>query len=251
MNWMSCIAYCYIYIYLTTDWNIWYKYLVVSFLLPLHQFVDLCILLGCDYCDKIAGFGPKRALTLIQKHRTIENVVLHINRQVLCCPIGLCFSFCMYHDKTDSCCPLDPSSARKLEVQRSTEVIFGCTRNQSSWSHLDWARWRSFGSVPHLLQTYMQVGTHGCILFSFYVTWFFVCFEDSYDCIYVVLFSGRPEFVSEWRGFEKCGRASGRRGRRSLQQDKAGRLAWKTFSELSERGSRWTFWVFLYYCHSH
>lgn len=47
-----------------------------------NQFVDLCILLGCDYCDKIAGLGPKRALALIQKHRTIENVVLHVNRKV-------------------------------------------------------------------------------------------------------------------------------------------------------------------------
>ncbi|XP_070775237.1 probable flap endonuclease 1 homolog [Enoplosus armatus] len=45
------------------------------------EFVDLCILLGCDYCDKITGLGPKKALTLIQKHRTIENVVLHINRK--------------------------------------------------------------------------------------------------------------------------------------------------------------------------
>uniref|UniRef100_A0A8C2XET1 Zgc:110269 n=1 Tax=Cyclopterus lumpus TaxID=8103 RepID=A0A8C2XET1_CYCLU len=46
-----------------------------------EEFVDLCILLGCDYCDKIPGLGPKKALTLIQKHRTIENVVLHINRE--------------------------------------------------------------------------------------------------------------------------------------------------------------------------
>lgn len=46
-----------------------------------QEFVDLCILLGCDYCDKITGLGPKRALTLIQKHRTIENVVLHVNRK--------------------------------------------------------------------------------------------------------------------------------------------------------------------------
>lgn len=44
------------------------------------EFVDLCILLGCDYCDKITGLGPKRALALIQKHRTIEEVVLHVNR---------------------------------------------------------------------------------------------------------------------------------------------------------------------------
>ncbi|XP_034071187.1 probable flap endonuclease 1 homolog isoform X2 [Gymnodraco acuticeps] len=46
-----------------------------------EEFVDLCILLGCDYCDKIAGLGPTRALSLIQKHRTIENVVLHVNRK--------------------------------------------------------------------------------------------------------------------------------------------------------------------------
>lgn len=55
---------------------------VLSFTIYLHQFVDLCILLGCDYCDKIAGLGPKRALTLIQKHRTIENVALHVNKKV-------------------------------------------------------------------------------------------------------------------------------------------------------------------------
>ena len=27
-----------------------------------EQFVDLCILLGCDYCDTIRGIGPKTAL---------------------------------------------------------------------------------------------------------------------------------------------------------------------------------------------
>lgn len=49
--------------------------------LVLVQFVDLCILLGCDYCEKIAGLGPRKALALIQKHRSIENVVQHINRK--------------------------------------------------------------------------------------------------------------------------------------------------------------------------
>ncbi|KAJ0059212.1 hypothetical protein NL108_009594, partial [Boleophthalmus pectinirostris] len=45
------------------------------------EFVDLCILLGCDYCDKIPKLGPKRALVLIQNHRTIEEVVLHVKRK--------------------------------------------------------------------------------------------------------------------------------------------------------------------------
>ena len=32
-----------------------------------EQFVDLCILLGCDYVDKIKGIGPKKAIELVRK----------------------------------------------------------------------------------------------------------------------------------------------------------------------------------------
>uniref|UniRef100_A0AAR2LE91 XPG-I domain-containing protein n=1 Tax=Pygocentrus nattereri TaxID=42514 RepID=A0AAR2LE91_PYGNA len=46
-----------------------------------EEFVDLCILLGCDYCDKITGLGPSRALKLIQQHRTIEHVMQNVNRK--------------------------------------------------------------------------------------------------------------------------------------------------------------------------
>lgn len=49
----------------------------------LSQFVDLCILLGCDYCEKIGGLGPSRALKLIKQHHTIEGVMEHVNRKVL------------------------------------------------------------------------------------------------------------------------------------------------------------------------
>ncbi|XP_061464259.1 flap endonuclease 1-like isoform X2 [Rhineura floridana] len=40
-----------------------------------EQFVDLCILLGCDYCEKIRGIGPKKALKLLQKHENIEHIL--------------------------------------------------------------------------------------------------------------------------------------------------------------------------------
>lgn len=40
-----------------------------------EQFVDLCILCGCDYTDKIPGIGPVRALGLIKKHGSIEKVL--------------------------------------------------------------------------------------------------------------------------------------------------------------------------------
>lgn len=39
-----------------------------------EQFIDVCILCGCDYCPKIGGIGPTRALALIKKHGSIEKV---------------------------------------------------------------------------------------------------------------------------------------------------------------------------------
>ncbi|XP_063155843.1 probable flap endonuclease 1 homolog isoform X2 [Candoia aspera] len=46
-----------------------------------EQFVDLCILLGCDYCNKIQGLGPKKALKLLQHHGSIEQVLQNISRE--------------------------------------------------------------------------------------------------------------------------------------------------------------------------
>ena len=45
------------------------------------QFVDLCIMLGCDYCDSIRGVGPKTALKLIREHKSIEAILDHIDRK--------------------------------------------------------------------------------------------------------------------------------------------------------------------------
>ena len=46
------------------------------------QFIDLCILLGCDYCDSLRGIGPKRAVELIKQHKTIEAAVKAIDTKV-------------------------------------------------------------------------------------------------------------------------------------------------------------------------
>ncbi|XP_046843518.1 flap endonuclease 1-like isoform X2 [Xenia sp. Carnegie-2017] len=43
------------------------------------EFIDLCILLGCDYCDSIKGIGPKRAIELVRQHRSIEGILKHID----------------------------------------------------------------------------------------------------------------------------------------------------------------------------
>jgi len=44
------------------------------------QFIDLCILLGCDYTDSIRGIGPKRAIDLITQHKSIEEILKNIDK---------------------------------------------------------------------------------------------------------------------------------------------------------------------------
>jgi len=44
------------------------------------QFVDLCILLGCDYCDSIRGIGPKKAVEFIKKYGSIEKVLESLDK---------------------------------------------------------------------------------------------------------------------------------------------------------------------------
>ncbi|XP_075423078.1 flap endonuclease 1 [Ascaphus truei] len=44
-----------------------------------EQFVDLCILLGSDYCETIRGIGPKKAMELIRQHKSIEEIMENID----------------------------------------------------------------------------------------------------------------------------------------------------------------------------
>ncbi|KAF5739933.1 flap endonuclease 1-like isoform X5 [Tripterygium wilfordii] len=49
--------------------------------LTMDQFIDLCILSGCDYCDSIRGIGGQTALKLIRQHGSIENILENINKE--------------------------------------------------------------------------------------------------------------------------------------------------------------------------
>lgn len=49
--------------------------------LTMDQFIDLCILSGCDYCENIKGIGGQRALKLIRQHGCIEEVVQNLNNR--------------------------------------------------------------------------------------------------------------------------------------------------------------------------
>jgi len=43
--------------------------------LSMEQFVDFCILCGCDYCDSLKGIGPKTAIGLIQRYGRLEGIL--------------------------------------------------------------------------------------------------------------------------------------------------------------------------------
>ncbi|KAI3710188.1 hypothetical protein L2E82_39962 [Cichorium intybus] len=49
--------------------------------LTMDQFIDLCILCGCDYCDSIRGIGGQTALKLIRQHGSIESILENINKE--------------------------------------------------------------------------------------------------------------------------------------------------------------------------
>lgn len=48
-----------------------------------EQLVDMAILIGTDFNPGIKGIGPKKGLKLIKEHGDIENVLVHINKEIL------------------------------------------------------------------------------------------------------------------------------------------------------------------------
>jgi len=47
------------------------------------QFVDMCILCGCDYTSKIYGIGPINAYKYINEYKTIETIITNIESGIL------------------------------------------------------------------------------------------------------------------------------------------------------------------------
>jgi 5'-3' exonuclease len=49
--------------------------------MKMSQFIDLCILLGCDYLEPIKGIGPKSALKLVREYGGLKGVVEHLREK--------------------------------------------------------------------------------------------------------------------------------------------------------------------------
>ncbi|KAI9583000.1 flap endonuclease 1 [Glossina fuscipes] len=63
-----------------------YAKVLDGFGLTSREFIDLCILLGCDYCDGIRGIGPKRATELMNSYKDIETILEKIDRKKYAVP---------------------------------------------------------------------------------------------------------------------------------------------------------------------
>ncbi|KAG7665820.1 FEN1 [[Candida] subhashii] len=58
--------------------QITYKEAIEGLDMTKEQFIDMCILLGCDYCETIRGVGPVTAYKLIKEHGSLEKIVEYI-----------------------------------------------------------------------------------------------------------------------------------------------------------------------------
>ena len=50
--------------------------------LSFEQFVDLCLLCGCDYMNQITGIGPIKAYKFIQEYKNIDKVLEYIRKEI-------------------------------------------------------------------------------------------------------------------------------------------------------------------------
>lgn len=48
--------------------------------ITMDQFIDFCILSGCDYCDTLKGIGPHNAIKLLLQHGSIEKVLENLEK---------------------------------------------------------------------------------------------------------------------------------------------------------------------------
>jgi len=51
--------------------------------LTYDQFIDMSILMGCDFCPKIKGIGRKRAYEFIKQYKTIEKVLENLESRYI------------------------------------------------------------------------------------------------------------------------------------------------------------------------
>ncbi|PIK54652.1 putative flap endonuclease 1-like [Apostichopus japonicus] len=92
------------------------------------DFIDLCILMGCDYCGTIRGIGPKRAIELIQKYKNIEAVLENIDQKKYPPPEGWLFKQARELFKHPDVTPAEDIELKWTDPDEEGVVDFMCKR---------------------------------------------------------------------------------------------------------------------------
>jgi len=58
-----------------------HKKILDGFEMTNDQFIDVCILAGCDYCDTIKGVAATTAFKLIKQHGSLEEVLKNVDKE--------------------------------------------------------------------------------------------------------------------------------------------------------------------------
>jgi len=51
--------------------------------ITMNQFIDICLLLGCDFCNRIKNVGPKKIYNLIKTRKNLRNVIKFLKEESL------------------------------------------------------------------------------------------------------------------------------------------------------------------------
>jgi len=102
--------------------------------LSYDEFLDMCIMCGCDYCSNISRVGPAKSLAFIKEYKKIEQVLqnknLDITEEYLQKAIKSRELFKMYHDnlKVDE---LDIHSSTMQNEALEAFLVNDCRMSQS------------------------------------------------------------------------------------------------------------------------
>jgi len=100
--------------------------IIEGFEMTPDQFVDLCILLGCDYVDKIRGIGPKKAIELVKKYGDIETILGNLDTTKYPPPENWMFTEARRLFKTPDVTPAEEIELKWDKPDEEALVAFMC-----------------------------------------------------------------------------------------------------------------------------
>uniref|UniRef100_T1J246 Flap endonuclease 1 n=1 Tax=Strigamia maritima TaxID=126957 RepID=T1J246_STRMM len=94
-----------------------------------NKFIDMCILLGCDYCDSIRGIGPKRAVELIKTHGSIEEIIKQLDNKKYTVPTDWAYEEARKLFTNPEVTPADQVEIKWKEPEEEALIKFMCGDN--------------------------------------------------------------------------------------------------------------------------